>query len=119
MKLISLIMAFINTLMGGLLVLSCVSSGESAGWVLMKTSAGTVAAFFGILTFKDSIHPVDQSKMLMGGLFLVIVGVSALAYGIHWSILSGDLKNAVLFVGGCLFLHGVTAVAGIANGEAP
>lgn len=51
--------------------------------------------------------------MLLSGLFLVIVGVSALAWGIHWSIVSGDMKNAILLFGGSLFTQGLTSILGM------
>ena len=118
MKVISILLALINSLVGGLLILSCVSAGESLGWITFKSGAGTLAIYFGILTFKDSIQPISQSRMLLNGLFLVIVGISALAWGIHWSIVSGDMKNTVLLFGGSLFIQGITSVLGIETGEA-
>ena len=113
MKVISNLLAFINSLIGALLILSCVAAGEALGWIAFKTGAGILAIYFGILTFKDSIQPISQSRMLLNGLFLVIVGMSALAWGIHWSIISGDVKNTVLLVGGSLFMQGLTSLLGM------
>jgi hypothetical protein len=116
MKVISILLAFINSLIGGLLILSCVSAGEALGWIAFKTGAGILAIYFGILTFKDSIQPINQSRMLINGLFLVIVGVSALSSGIHWSIISGDIKNTILLFGGSLFIQGLTSILGMESG---
>ncbi len=113
MKVISILLAFINSLIGTLLILSCISTGEALGWITFKTGAGILAIYFGVLTFKDSIQPIRQSRMLLSGLFLVIVGVSALAWGIHWSIISGDIKNTILLFGGSLFLQGLASVLGM------
>ena len=117
MKVISILLAFINSLIGGLLILSCVSAGEALGWIAFKTGAGILAIYFGILTLKDSIQPIRQSRMLLSGLFLVIVGVSALAWGIHWSIISGDIKNTILLFGGSLFIQGLTSILGMETGQ--
>jgi len=117
MKVISILLALINSLMGGLLILSCVSAGESLGWITFKTGAGILAIYFGVLTFKDSVRPIRQSHVLLGGLFLVVAGVSAVAWGIHWSIISGDIKNTVLLFGGSLFMQGLTSVLGIETSE--
>ena len=117
MKVISILLAFINSLIGALLILSCVSAGEAFGWIAFKTGAGILALYFGLLTFKDSIQPIRQSRMLLSGLFLVIVGISALAWGIHWSIVSGDMKNTVLVFGGSLFIQGLTSVLGMESSE--
>jgi hypothetical protein len=113
MKVISILLAFINSLIGALLILSCVSAGEALGWIAFKTGAGILAIYFGILTFKDSIQSVSQGRMLLSGLVLVIVGVSALAWGIHWSIVSGDMKNTILLFGSSLFLQGLTSILGM------
>lgn len=113
MKVISILLAFINSLIGALLILSCVSAGEAFGWIAFKTGAGMLAIYFGILTLKDSIQSVSQGSMLLSGLFLVIVGVSALAWGIHWSIVSGDMKNTILLFGGSLFLQGLASILGM------
>jgi hypothetical protein len=116
MKVVSILLAFINSLIGGLLIVSCVSAGEALGWIAFKAAAGILAIYFGILTFKDSIQPVRQSRVLLGGLFLVIAGVSAVTWGIHWSIISGDVKNTVLLFGGSLFMQGLASVLGIETG---
>jgi hypothetical protein len=117
MKVVSILMALINSLTGGLLILSCVSASESLGWITLKTGAGIIAIYFGILTFKDSVQPIRRSRILLGGLFLVIVGVSAVAWGIHWSIISGDMKNTVLLFGGSLFMQGLASVLGMEGSE--
>lgn len=113
MKVISILMALINSLTGGLLILSCVSASETLGWISLKIGAGMLAIYFGIVTFKDSVQPISQNRIMLGGLFLVIMGVSAIAWGIHWSIITGDMKNTVLLFGGGLFIQGLSSVLGI------
>jgi hypothetical protein len=60
-------------------------------------------------------HPTDlsQKRLLLSGLILVIIGVSAFAFGIHWSIVSGNVKNTVLLFGGSLFIQGLTSILGM------
>ena len=116
MKVISIFLALINFLVGVLLILSCISSDETFAWVAWKTGLGILGVVFGILTFKDSSQPVAQRKMVLYGLLLVIAGVSIVAYGIHWSIISGDPKQTVMVVGSSFFLHGFTSVLGTVNG---
>ena len=118
MKVISILLALINSLTGALLILSCVSAGEALGWIAFKTGAGILAIYFGMLTFKDGIQPISQNNMILSGLILVVAGVSAMAWGIHWSIISGDIKNTVLFFGGSLFVQGLTSILGVETGGA-
>ena len=113
MQVISICLALINTLTGGLLILSCVSASESLSWVVTKSTAGFLAICFGILTFKDNVQPINPGRMLLINLALVITGVSAIAWGIHWSIISGDAKNTVLLFGGSLFIQGLTSILGM------
>lgn len=114
MKVISILLAFINTLVGALLVLSCVSAGEALSWIAFKSGAGMLAVYFGVLTLEDGVQPLNRNRCACAtGLFLVIVGVSALAWGIHWSIVSGDVKNAILLFGGSLFTQGLTSILGM------
>jgi len=113
MKIISILLAFLNSLIGALLILSCVSAGEALGWIAFKTGAGILALYFGILTFKDGIQPINPNRMMLSSLFLVIVGVSTLALGVHWSIVSGDIKNTILIFGGSIFTQGLTSILGL------
>ena len=115
MKVISIFLALINFLTGGLLILSCISANETFAWVAWKTGLGVLGVTFGILTFKDSAQPVSQRKMILYGLLLVVVGVSIVAYGIHWSVISGDPKHTVMVVGSSFSLHGFTSVLGMAS----
>ena len=113
MKVISILLAFLNSLMGVLLILSCISASETLGWVTTKTGAGILVLYFGILTFKDAVQPIRQSHMLLNGLFIVIVSISALAWGIHWSIVSGDMKNTILLFSSSLFVQGMASILGM------
>ena len=111
MKVISILLGLINFLMGILLILSCISANETPAWVAWKTGTGAMAIAFSILTFRDTA----QKKMILCSLLLVAAGVSIFAFGVHWSIVSGDPKNTVLAVGGSFFLHGFTSALGITN----
>jgi hypothetical protein len=114
-KVISIFLAVINTLFGGLLILSCVSASEALSWVVTKSTAGFLGIFFGILTFTDNVQPINPGRMLLINLALVIIGISGFAWGIHWSIISGDVKNTVLLFGGSLFIQGLTSMLGMSG----
>lgn len=113
MKVISILLAFLNSLMGVLLILSCVSASETLGWITTKTGAGILAVYFGMLTFKDAMQPIRQNKMLINALMIVIISVSALVWAIQWSISSADVKLTLLLWSGSLFLQGLTSILGM------
>jgi hypothetical protein len=110
MKVISIFLALLNTLFGGLLILSCISASEALSWIAMKSTAGFLGVLFGILTFTDNIQPIHPGRMLLVNLALTIAGVTGFAWGVHWSIISGDMKNTVLLFGGSLFIQGLTSM---------
>jgi hypothetical protein len=113
MKVISILLAFLNSIFGALLILSCISASETLGWITTKMGAGILAIYFGILTFKDAVKQISQSRMLLNGLFIVIVSVSAFMWGIQWPISSGDMKNTVLLFSSSLFIQGLTSILGM------
>ena len=115
MKVVSILLAFINSLMGGILMLSCISTNETLTWIAMKSGTGLLAIYFGILTFKDGIQPIRPDRMLLNCIFLVIAGISIVAWGVHWSIVSADVKNTVLLIGSSLFVQGLASVLGVAG----
>jgi hypothetical protein len=51
MKVVSILLALFNSLIGALLILSCVSAGKALRWIAFKTGAEFLAIYFGILTF--------------------------------------------------------------------
>jgi len=113
MKVISILLALINALFGALLILSCVSASETLSWTAMKSAAGFLGVFLGILTFADNVQPIHPGRMLLANLILVIAGITGFSGGIHWSIISGDVKNTALLFGGSLFIQGLTSILGM------
>jgi len=117
MKVVSILLAFLNSICGALLILSCISASETLGWITTKTSAGIIALYFGVLTFKDAVQSISQKRFLLNALLIVIVSVSALMWGINWSIASGDIKLTLLLFSGSLFLQGLTSILGMLQTE--
>ncbi|NJN80532.1 MAG: hypothetical protein HC797_08700 [Anaerolineales bacterium] len=114
MLVLSILLAFLNSLAGVLLILSCISANETLLWVTTKTSAGLLALYFGILAFKDT---TNQKKILLNSLWIVIISVSGFVWGVHWSIASGDIKLTLLLFSGSLFLQGLTSIFGMLQPE--
>lgn len=113
MKIISILLAFLNSLFGALLILSCISASETLGWITTKTGAGILAIYFGILTFKDAVQPLSTQRMVLNSLLIVIVSVAGIVWGVHWSITSGDIKLTLLLFGGSLFTQGMASILGM------
>ncbi len=117
MKVLSILLALVNSLMAGLVLLSCISvsilSWDGVGWLAARVATGMLVILAGILTFCDGAHPIGLGKMLTTGLMLVLLGAGSVMWGVHLSIVSGDIKNVMILFGSSLVLQGIASVVGL------
>ena len=117
MKILSILLALVNSLVAGLVLLSCLSvsnlSRDGLGWLATRVTTGMLVILAGILTFRDGTRGVAPGKMLITGLTLVLLGTGSAMWGLHLSIISGDIKNVMILFGGSLVLQGIASVAGL------
>ena len=117
MKVLSILLAVVNSLVAGLVLLSCVSvsnlSWDGLGWLAVRVATGTLVILAGILTFRDGMQGIGPGKMLITGLLLVLLGTGSAMWGLHLSIVSGDVKNVMILFGGSLVLQGIASVVGL------
>jgi hypothetical protein len=116
-KVLSILLALINSLMAGLVLLSCISVSnlrwDGLGWLAARVVIGILVILAGLLTFRDGIQPVGQGKLLLAGLLLVLSGTGSAMWGLHLSIVSGDIKNVMILFGGSLVLQGIASIVGM------
>jgi hypothetical protein len=121
MKVLSILLALVNSLMAGLILLACVSLGnlnwDGLGWLVVRVATGLLVILVGSLTFRDGMQPIGPGKMLMAGLLLVLLGTGSAMWGLHLSILSGDVKNVMILFGGSLVLQGIASIVGLQGSE--
>ena len=119
MKVLSILLALVNSLAAGLVLLSCISisnlSWDGLWWLAARIATGALVILTGILTFRDGVQPIGPGKMLMAGLLLILLGAGSTMWGVHLSIISGDVKNVMILFGGSLVLQGIAAVVGLAQ----
>jgi hypothetical protein len=117
MKVLSILLSLVNTLAAGLILLSCLSfsnlSWDGLGWLGARIVTGALVILAGILTFRDGARGIGPGKMLVTGLLLVLLGTSSAMWGVHLSIISGDVKNVMILFGGSLVLQGITSILGL------
>jgi hypothetical protein len=124
MKVLSILLALVNSLVAGLVLLSCISvsnlSWDGIGWLAVRVGAGVLVILVGVLTFRDGVRPIGPGLMLMTGLSLVLLGASSAMWGVHLSIISGDIKNVMILFGGSLVLQGIASIVGLQeSGDMP
>ena len=117
MKTLSILLALVNSLIAGVILLSCIPVGslnwDGLGWLTVRVMTGVLVIISGILTFRDGTQGIGQGKMLTTGLMLVLVGVGSVMWGVHLSIVSGEVKNAIILFGGSLTLQGIASIVGL------
>ena len=117
MKVLSILLALVNSLVAGVVLLSCISvsnlSWDGLGWLAVRITTGILVLLVGMLTFRDGVQGVGPGKMLIAGLLLVLLGTSSAMWGLHLSIISGDVKNAMILFGGSLVLQGIASIVGL------
>lgn len=117
MKVLSILLASVNSLAAGLVLLSCVSvstlSWEGLGWLGARVVTGALVILSGGLIFRDGMQPIGPGKMLVAGLSLILLGVSSAMWGLHLTIISGDVKNVMILFGGSLVVQGIASIVGL------
>jgi hypothetical protein len=117
MKVLSILLALINSLMAGLVLLSCISvsnlNWDGLGWLAVRVATGMLVILVGILTFRDGRQAIRTGTMLVAGLLLILLGTSSAMWGLHLSIVSGDVKNVMILFGGSLVLQGIASIVGL------
>ncbi len=82
MKIVSILLAMVNTLASGLVVASCLSFNqldwESMSWWATKIVIGVFVMAIGFITWRDAIQPIRPGRMLLSSLALLIVGVACI-----------------------------------------
>ena len=117
MKVLSILLALVNSLMAGLVLLSCLSvsnlSWDGLGWLAVRVTAGVLVILAGMITLRDGMQPVGPGKMLVAGLLLVLLGSGSAMWGLHLTLISGDVKNVMILFGGSLVLQGIASIVGL------
>ena len=117
MKVLSILLALINSLVAGLVLLSCISvsnlSWDGIGWLAARVGTGVLVILAGMLTFRDGMQSISPGMMLVAGLLLILLGTSSAMWGLHLSLVSGDVKNVMILFGGSLVLQGIASIVGL------
>jgi hypothetical protein len=117
MKVLSILLALVNSLVASLVLLSCISVSnlrwDGLGWLAVRIAAGVMVILTGLFTFRDGMHSIDPWKMLVAGLLLVLLGTGSAMWGLHLSLVSGDIKNVMILFGGSLVLQGIASIVGL------
>ena len=116
MKTISILLALVNSLFAGLLLTYTLSSSEihttDLIWSLIKSVVAVSVIVVGLLTWLIGVRAVNTGPLLVGGLYLVVLGAVTIVWTYHLAVLSGDMEYYMILFGGSLMTQGVASLVG-------
>lgn len=119
MKLISILLALLNSLAAGFVLVMSLSQTElrqaEALWSLVKVLVALFVIAAGALTWRDGMRPVHQNLMLASGLILVALGAAVTVWTIHLAVLTGDMESYMVLYGASLVVQGSASVMGFVH----
>ena len=88
------------------------------GWLAACMVTRVMVILVGVLTFQDWANPISGGKMLMARIILVLIGTSSAMWGLHHSIISDDIRHAMILFRGSLRLQSIAHVVGLGKSTA-
>ena len=87
------------------------------GWLIARVANGLLVILAGLLIFRDGANSLAPGLMMVIGLTLIILGVGSIMWGVHLTIVSGDIKNVMILYGNSLRVQGIASVVGMGEGQ--
>jgi len=119
MKTISIFLALINLLFAGFLIALDLSYNEihlhTLWWSLLKLSTASVIIAIGIIVWLEVTGAIRPTLVLLGSLFLIALGPSAIVWAIHVALTTGNVEVHMAVYGGSLMVQGMASLLGFAE----
>lgn len=116
MKTLSIFLALINSLLAGLLLTYTLSSNEihQSGtlWLLAKSFAELSVVFIGVLTWLTIMKTTNPGPVLIGSLYLVVLGAVTIVWTYHLAVLNGQMQYYMAVFGASLMMQGLSSLLG-------
>lgn len=116
MKTISILLAWVNSLIAGLLMaynLSGAEIGQAAIlWSLTKISAALAVIAISALTWLASMRTLSISLISLGSILLVALGAATIVWTYHVAIVNTDMEFRMMIYGGSLLMQGMASLLG-------
>lgn len=120
MKVISVFLALINSLLAGVLITFLVTSMEFQvflAWSLIRILLALTIITIGLLSWIAMVVPIRPGLLVLGSLFLVAIGPATVVWTFHRASLTGDMEYYMLMYGASLFVQGCSLLLGLSEGQ--
>jgi ABC-type polysaccharide/polyol phosphate export permease len=121
MKVISIFLALINSLLAGLLIIFLATSTDfkisMAWWSILRILLALFVIAAGVLSWLSMIVTVRPLLLALGSLFLAGIGPATMVWAFHKASLTGHMEYYMLIYGASLFVQGCSLLLGLAEGR--
>ena len=114
MKTISIFLALINSLLAGLIIMYNFSvfqlyeSGTS--WLLIESIIDLSVIMIGAFMWFACMREIHSGPVLIGGLYLVVLGAVTIVWTYHLAVLSGHMQYSMIIFGASLTAQGLASL---------
>lgn len=121
MRIISIFLGLINSLLAGLLITFLLTSVDfqfsTMLWSLVRILLALSIIVMGALSWVEMMMPVQSGILALGSLFLVAIGPATMMWAFHRASLTGHMEYYMLMYGASLFVQGCSLLLGISQGQ--
>ena len=121
MRVISIFLALINSLLAGLLITFLVTSTDfkisTAWWSIARISVALSIIVIGMLSWISMIVTIRPVILVMGSLFLAAIGPATVVWTYHRASVTGRMEYYMLMYGASLFVQGCCLLLGLSDGK--
>lgn len=119
MKVLSIFLALINSLLAGLLITFLVTSIDfklsMLWWSVVRIGIALSVIAIGVLSWIDMAVPVRPAPLMLGSLFLAAIGPATMVWTFHRASTTGHMEYPMLMYGASLFVQGVSLLLGMSH----
>jgi hypothetical protein len=119
MKVISIFLGLINSLLAGLLITFLITSTDfkisMAWWSIFRILLAFLVITAGVLSWLSMIVAVRPILLALGSLFLVGIGPATMVWTFHKASLTGHMEYYMLVYGVSLFVQGCSLLLGLSE----
>jgi hypothetical protein len=116
MRVLTIFLGLINSMLAGLLITFLISSVDfsisAVWWSLTRILLAFFIILVGILSWTSMIVPIQPVLLALGSMYLVGIGPATIVWAFHKASLTGHMEYYMLLYGASLFVQGCSLLLG-------
>jgi hypothetical protein len=119
MKILSIFLGLINSLLAALLITFLVTSMDikvsMIWWSVLRILLALSVILIGVLSWIEMSIPLNPGPLVLGSIFLVAIGPSTMVWTFHRASLTGHMQYHMILYGASLFIQGAALLLGLSE----